>query len=187
MLLCQYVSPRPVQIAAYNVIFNTQTHLLVAAATAAGKTEAAFLPVLTLLQETPATTIGIFYISPIKALINDQFARLNDLLKTADIPVYSWYSDVPQSHKNKLLKNPQGILQITPESLGSLLINKHKELIKLFGDLRFVIFDEIHALMGSERGDQIIYQLQRLAKPEPNLDVLVYPQLSVITQWLKNC
>jgi ATP-dependent Lhr-like helicase len=50
------------------------------------------------------------YISPIKALINDQFARLNDLLKTADIPVYSWYSDVPQSHKNKLLKNPQGIL-----------------------------------------------------------------------------
>jgi ATP-dependent Lhr-like helicase len=110
LLLCQYVSHVSAYIAIYDAVFNTYNHLLVAAATPAGKTEAAFLTVLTLLQETPATTIGILYISPIKALINDQFARLNDLLKTADIPVYSWYSDVPQSHKNKLLKNPQGIL-----------------------------------------------------------------------------
>ncbi|MBK1990627.1 DEAD/DEAH box helicase [Sphaerospermopsis aphanizomenoides BCCUSP55] len=155
---------RPVQIAACDVIFNTNAHLLVAAATAAGKTEAAFLPVLTLLHENPATTIAVLYISPIKALINDQFTRLNDLLKTADIPVCSWHGDVVQSRKHKLLKNPQGILQITPESLESLLINKNQELIRLFSDLRFVIIDEIHAFMGSERGDQIICQLQRLAK-----------------------
>lgn len=155
---------RPVQIAACEVIFNTDAHLLIAAATAAGKTEAAFLPVLTLLNQNPATSIGVLYISPIKALINDQFQRLNDLLKTADIPVYSWHGDVSQNRKNKLLKNPQGILQITPESLESLLINKHQELPKLFADLRFIIIDEIHAFMGSERGDQIICQLQRLAK-----------------------
>lgn len=153
---------RPVQLAACEVIFDTDAHLLVAAATAAGKTEAAFLPVLTLLHEQPASTIGALYIGPIKALINDQFARLNDLLKSADIPVYHWHGDVAQSRKNKLLKNPQGILQITPESLESLLINKHHDLIRLFGDLRFVIIDEIHAFMGSERGCQIICQLQRL-------------------------
>ncbi|MFM7408514.1 MAG: DEAD/DEAH box helicase [Cuspidothrix sp.] len=158
---------RPVQIAACEVIFNSNSHLLVTAATAAGKTEAAFLPVLTLLQEKPANTIGVLYISPIKALINDQFNRLNDLLKTADIPVYSWHGDINQSRKNKLLKNPQGILQITPESLESLLINKHQELTRLFGDLRFIIIDEIHAFMGSERGDQIICQLQRLEKIIP--------------------
>ncbi|MFM2062531.1 MAG: hypothetical protein RLZZ507_2201 [Cyanobacteriota bacterium] len=155
---------RPVQIAACEVIFQTDAHLLVAAATAAGKTEAAFLPILTLLQENPSTTIGVLYISPIKALINDQFQRLNDLLKTADIPVYSWHGDVSQRGKNKLLKNPQGILQITPESLESLLINKHQELSRLFADLRFIVIDEIHAFMGSERGCQIICQLQRLAK-----------------------
>ncbi|WP_414541789.1 DEAD/DEAH box helicase [Nostoc sp. CCY0012] len=154
---------RPVQLAACEVIFDTDAHLLVAAATAAGKTEAAFLPVLTLLHEQPASTIGALYIGPIKALINDQFARLNDLLKSADIPVYHWHGDVAQSRKNKLLKNPQGILQITPESLESLLINKHHDLMRLFGDLRFVIIDEIHAFMGSERGCQIICQLQRLA------------------------
>ena len=160
---------RPVQIAACEVIFNSNSHLLITAATAAGKTEAAFLPVLTLLHQKPANTIGVLYISPIKALINDQFSRLNDLLKTADIPVYSWHGDINQSRKNKLLKNPQGILQITPESLEGLLINKHQELTRLFGDLRFIIIDEIHAFMGSERGDQIICQLQRLEKIIPTL------------------
>ncbi|WP_392531659.1 DEAD/DEAH box helicase [Nostoc sp. C117] len=160
----QWTELRPVQIAACQVIFDTDAHLLITAATAAGKTEAAFLPVLTLLHTSPATTIGVLYISPIKALINDQFERLNDLLKEADIPVWHWHGDVSQSRKNKLLKNPQGILQITPESLESLLINKNNDLIRLFGDLRFVIIDEIHAFMGSERGCQIICQLQRLAK-----------------------
>ncbi|BAY80022.1 DEAD/DEAH box helicase domain-containing protein (plasmid) [Nostoc linckia NIES-25] len=160
----QWTELRPVQIAACQVIFDTDAHLLVAAVTAAGKTEAAFLPVLTLLHTYPASTIGALYISPIKALINDQFERLNDLLKEANIPVWHWHGDVSQSRKNKLLKNPQGILQITPESLESLLINKNNDLLRLFGDLRFVIIDEIHAFMGSERGCQIICQLQRLAK-----------------------
>ncbi|MEH1846473.1 MAG: DEAD/DEAH box helicase [Nostoc sp.] len=160
----QWTELRPVQIASCQVIFDTNAHLLVTAATAAGKTEAAFLPVLTLLHANPAATIGALYISPIKALINDQFERLNDLLKEADIPVWHWHGDVSQSRKNKLLKNPQGILQITPESLESLLINKNNELFNLFGDLRFVIIDEIHVFMGSERGCQIICQLQRLAK-----------------------
>jgi ATP-dependent Lhr-like helicase len=153
---------RPVQTAACEVIFDTDAHLLIAAATAAGKTEAAFLPILTVLHNNPSKTIGALYIGPIKSLINDQFERLNDLLKFADIPVYHWHGDVPQSRKNKLLKNPQGVLQITPESLESLLVNKHKDLVRLFGDLRFVVIDEIHAFMGTERGCQIICQLQRL-------------------------
>lgn len=159
----QWTELRPVQTAACEVVFDTDAHLLIAAATAAGKTEAAFLPVLTLLHNNPATSIGALYIGPIKALINDQFARLNDLLASANIPVYHWHGDVAQSRKNKLLQNPQGILQITPESLESLLVNKNKEILRLFGDLRFVIIDEIHAFMGSERGCQIICQLQRLA------------------------
>ena len=155
---------RPAQTAACQVIFETDAHLLIAAATAAGKTEAAFLPILTLLYENPPATIGVLYIGPIKALINDQFERLNDLLKSADIPVWHWHGDVTQSHKNKLLQNPRGILQITPESLESLLINKKNDHHRLFGDLRFIIIDEIHAFMGSERGCQILCQLQRLAK-----------------------
>lgn len=155
---------RTVQVEACRIIFDTDAHLLLAAATASGKTEAAFLPVLTLLHQNPSRSIGVLYISPIKALINDQFDRLNDLLKEADIPVCHWHGDVSQSRKKQLIKNPKGILQITPESLESLLINKNTELVRLFGDLRFVIIDEIHAFMGSERGCQILCQLARLSR-----------------------
>lgn len=88
---------RPVQVEACRVIFDTDAHLLLAAGTAQGKTEAAFLPVLTLLHENPANTVGALYIGPIKALINDQFERLNDLVKEADIPVWHWHGDVAQS------------------------------------------------------------------------------------------
>jgi ATP-dependent Lhr-like helicase len=90
---------RPVQVEACKVIFETEAHLLLAAGTASGKTEAAFLPILTLLHENPAQTVGVLYISPIKALINDQFERLTDLLKQADIPVWAWHGDVSQSGK----------------------------------------------------------------------------------------
>ncbi|MGB3639764.1 MAG: DEAD/DEAH box helicase [Rivularia sp. (in: cyanobacteria)] len=159
---------RPVQAAACKVIFDTDAHLLVAAGTASGKTEAAFLPVLTHLYENPSKTVGAIYIGPIKALINDQFERLNDLLREADIPVYHWHGDVSQTTKKQLLKNPSGILQITPESFESLLINKHEDLIRLFGDVRFVVIDEIHAFMGTERGCQILCQLERLANLTKN-------------------
>lgn len=155
---------RQVQIEACRVIFDTDAHLLIAAGTASGKTEAAFLPVLTLLHQNPSATVGALYIGPIKALINDQFERLNDLLKEADIPVWAWHGDISQNRKQKLLKNPKGVLQITPESLESLLLNKYTELSRLFGDLRFVIIDEIHAFMGSERGCQILCQLTRLSR-----------------------
>jgi ATP-dependent helicase Lhr and Lhr-like helicase len=155
---------RPVQIEACQAIFDTDAHVLLAAGTASGKTEAAFLPVLTLMQQNPTNTIGVLYISPIKALINDQFARLNDLLKEADVPVCHWHGDVALSRKQMLLKDPRGVLQITPESLESLLMNKYSQLNRLFGELKFIIIDEVHAFMGSERGCQIICQLARLSK-----------------------
>ena len=104
------------------------------------------------------------YIGPLKALINDQFARLNDLCAEADIPVWHWHGDVAQSHKAKLLKNPSGILQITPESLEALLLHKHMDLVRLFGDLRFIVIDEVHALMRGDRGGQTLCLIERLSK-----------------------
>jgi ATP-dependent helicase Lhr and Lhr-like helicase len=154
---------RPIQVEACRVIFESQDHLLVAAGTAAGKTEAAFLPVLTLLDEATPSGIGALYIGPIKALINDQFDRLQGLLESGDIPVQMWHGDVAQSRKKRVLKHPKGILQITPESLESLLVNRTGDLGRLFGDLRFVVIDEVHAFIGSDRGDQLLCQLNRLA------------------------
>ena len=108
--------------------------------------------------------MGCIYIGPLKALINDQFSRLNDLCAEADIPVWHWHGDVAQSHKAKLMRHPSGILQITPESLEALLLHKHAAIAKLFGDLRFVVIDEVHSLLRGDRGGQTLCLIERLSR-----------------------
>ncbi|MBP5606233.1 MAG: DEAD/DEAH box helicase, partial [Ruminiclostridium sp.] len=157
-------SLRAIQVAAGDAVFNTDDNVLLSASTASGKTEAAFFPIITLLSEDPPSSVGAIYIGPLKALINDQFMRLNDLCAEADIPVWHWHGDVSQTHKNKLMKNPSGILQITPESLEALLIRKHSAITKLFGDLRFIVIDEIHSLMRADRGGQTLCLIERLSR-----------------------
>ncbi len=155
---------RAVQNAAGDAIFNTDKNVLLTASTASGKTEAAFFPILTLLDENPSSSVGVLYIAPLKALINDQFGRLNVLCEEEGIPVTRWHGDVTQTQKRKLMKKPEGILQITPESLESLLINKHMEIPSLFCDLRFIVIDEIHSLLRADRGLQTFCLIERLCK-----------------------
>ena len=155
---------RAIQVAAADVIFNTDENLLLTASTASGKTEAAFFPIITLFSEDPPASVGCIYIGPLKALINDQFSRLNDLCAEADIPVWHWHGDVAQGHKSKLMKRPSGILQITPESLEAMLLHKHAAIPKLFGDLRFVVIDEVHSLLRGDRGGQTLCLIERLSR-----------------------
>ena len=155
---------RGVQNAAGEAIFGSDQNVLLTASTASGKTEAAFFPILTLLDEDPPKTVGVLYIAPLKALINDQFGRLNEICEEQGIPVYRWHGDVAQSRKRKLMRKPAGILQITPESLESLLINKHMEIPSLFGDLRFIVIDEIHSLLRADRGLQTFCLIERLCR-----------------------
>ena len=155
-------SLREVQTAAAECIFETDHDLLLTSSTASGKTEAAFFPILAELCRDMPTSVGVLYIAPLKALINDQFLRIEELLDETGIPVTHWHGDVARSHKKKLLDDPRGILQITPESLESLLINRSNDIGRLFCDLRFVIIDEIHTLTGSDRGNQIICKLSRI-------------------------
>ena len=157
-------SLRAVQNAAGEAIFGTEQNVLLTASTASGKTEAAFFPILTLLDETPSATVGVLYIAPLKALINDQFGRLNELCEEEGIAVTRWHGDAAQSQKRRLLKKPSGIMQITPESLESLLINKHMEIPSLFGDLRFIVIDEIHSLLRGDRGLQTFCLIERLCR-----------------------
>ena len=180
---------REIQVEACKVIFDTQNHLLLASGTASGKTEAAFLPVLTDIYNNPSSSIAVLYIAPIKALINDQFLRLNDLLKEANIPVWHWHGDVSPSQKRKALKNPSGVLQITPESLENMLLNKGSDLIRMFGDLRYIIIDEVHCFMGIDRGMQVLCQLERLhwhtrAKPRRIGLSATLGDYSIAEKWL---
>ena len=155
---------RGIQIAAAEAIFHTDDHVLLTASTASGKTEAAFFPIITLFHEEPPTSVGCIYIGPLKALINDQFERLTELCRRADIPVWYWHGDVGQTHKARLMKSPSGILQITPESLEALLLHRHAAIPKLFGDLRFVVIDEVHSLLRGDRGGQTLCLIERLSR-----------------------
>ena len=163
-------SLRSIQIAAAEAIFDTDENVLLTASTASGKTEAAFFPILTEFWQDPPASVGAIYIGPLKALINDQFMRLNDLCEEAGIAVWHWHGDVSASHKAKMLKHPSGILQITPESLEALLLHKHALVPRLFHDLRYVVIDEVHSLLRGDRGGQalcLIERLSRMAGVEP--------------------
>lgn len=157
-------SLREVQIGAAEVLFGTENNLLLTSSTASGKTEAAFFPIISRLYDDPPQTFGALYVAPLKSLINDQFSRLDELLDMSGIPVFHWHGDVAMSHKNKALRDPKGILQITPESLESMLMNRNNDIVRLFGDLRYVVLDEIHTLTGTDRGNQIICQLCRISR-----------------------
>lgn len=153
---------RAVQTEACHAILDTTGHVIIASGTASGKTEAAFFPMLTLLDQKPAKSVGILYIGPLKALINDQFSRLSEMLKEVQIPVWPWHGDIPQNQKQKALLDPEGVVQITPESLKALLMRHPQDAAGLFADLRFIVIDEIHAFMGTDRGLQLISLMSRL-------------------------
>jgi ATP-dependent Lhr-like helicase len=151
-----------IQAKAINAVFDEDGHIVISSGTASGKTEAAFFPILSMIGA--CQSVAILYVSPLKALINDQFARIEELLKAPRIKVWKWHGDVSASKKSVLLKQPSGILQITPESLEAMLMQKRMEISHLFHDLRFVVIDELHAFMGSDRGNQLLCQLQKIER-----------------------
>jgi len=155
---------RDIQARAINSIHDRNGDLIVAASTAGGKTEAAFLPLISRVLDAPSEEGGfdLLYIGPLKALITDQAGRLEDICREADLPVVPWHGDVSQSVKSRALKRPSGILLITPESLEALFIRRGLEIPRLFGATRAVVIDELHSVLDSERGVQLRSLLNRL-------------------------
>jgi ATP-dependent Lhr-like helicase len=142
-------------------IISCTQDVIVAAATAAGKTEAAFLPALSFLMKSSSPGL-VVYISPLKALINDQFARLDRLCERLEIPVWPWHGDISATSKKRFLQKREGILLITPESLEALMCNRGTSVGAIFAHLRFFIVDELHAFIGSERGKQLQSLMHRV-------------------------
>ncbi|MCU0567962.1 MAG: DEAD/DEAH box helicase [Oculatellaceae cyanobacterium Prado106] len=173
---------RDIQEQAIAPILSGTTDLIITAATAGGKTEAAFLPIFSKLKSqeqpkpeseweseweqarSPHPTSGVqtLYLSPLKALINDQYQRLSDLGERLEIPVHPWHGDVDSSRKQRVLQTPAGILLITPESLEAMFVRRGHELTQIFSGLQYVVIDELHSFIGSERGQQLRSLLHRL-------------------------
>ncbi len=169
-------------------ILDGDTDVIIAAATAAGKTEAAFLPILSSLanggERTEAGRPGVhaghearvrsapvgravvgvqvLYVSPLKALINDQYQRLQYLCERVDAPVHRWHGDVPASTKQKLVDEPSGVLLITPESLEAIFVNRGPIVSRLLSGLRYLVIDELHSFLTTQRGAQLQSLMRRI-------------------------
>lgn len=139
--------------------------VVISARTAAGKTEAAMLPLLTRLisrRAEGADGFGVVYVSPLKALINDQHRRLEDLCSTCEIALHRWHGDVSAGDKRRARDRPSGVLLITPELLEATLVRRGREVAALFGRVEAFVIDELHAFIGTERGIQLQSILSRI-------------------------
>lgn len=153
---------RGIQQAAIDPILAADRDVILAAATAGGKTEAAFLPILTHVLKERRASIEVLYVGPLKALINDQFERLDLLCQDLGIAVHRWHGDVAAARKRAVLDDPSGVLLITPESLDAFFVLRGPRVSPLFQHLAYVVVDELHAYPGSERGRQLQSLLHRL-------------------------
>jgi ATP-dependent Lhr-like helicase len=154
-------SLRSIQEASIKRIHNTENNLILAAPTASGKTEAAFLPAINSVKDWDSG-LKIVYISPLIALINDQFRRIYELCNYMDITVTSWHGEASRAKKNKLLNEPKGILLITPESIEAMLSLRPGEAKGLFRGTEWIIVDEIHSFLENNRGIQLRSLMERI-------------------------
>jgi ATP-dependent helicase Lhr and Lhr-like helicase len=136
-------------------------NVLLISPTATGKTEAAFLPVLSMLLQAPKTPgIKVLYITPLRALNRDMLERLEWWCNNLDIKLAVRHGDTETKERTRQSRSPPDILITTPETLQSILsgwtLRQHLQ------SLRWIIIDEVHELSDSKRGSQLSLALERI-------------------------
>lgn len=157
----KWTTLREVQVRALPALLPADHDVILSAATAAGKTEAAFFPILTRLLQDDDDLGCVVCVSPLKALINDQMERLSALCEVLDVPLVAWHGDIGATRKHRFHRNPRGVLLITPESLEALFVTRGSAMPGLLAHLRYLVVDELHAFIGEERGKQLQSLLRR--------------------------
>ena len=138
------------------------TDVLLLAPTAGGKTEAAFLPLLSRAASQSWTGLSVLYICPLKALLNNLEPRLARYAGFVGRRVGIWHGDVGDSVRRRMLADTPDIILTTPESVEAILISTRVDHRSLFANLRAVVVDELHAFAGDDRGWHLIAILARL-------------------------
>ncbi len=162
-----WTSLRPVQELAGEAILDGK-NVVALAPTAGGKTEASIFPALAGLVEREPDGVGVLYIAPIKALLNNQEERLGTYAEMVGLRRFVWHGDVPDGERRRFVREPAEILMTTPESLEVMLVSPRSPVVRLFKDLRLVVIDEVHALAGTDRGAHLMSVLERLAPLSQN-------------------
>jgi len=162
-----WTSLRPVQELAGQAILDGRNAVILAP-TAGGKTEASMFPALANLMVDEPEGVGVIYIAPIKALLNNQEDRLGTYAEMVGLRRFVWHGDVADGDRAKFKKEPAQILMTTPESLEVMLVSPRFPVARVFKDLRMVVIDEIHAMAGTDRGAHLMSVVERLSTSTTN-------------------
>jgi ATP-dependent helicase Lhr and Lhr-like helicase len=154
---------RPVQLETIDALLEGK-NAVVLAPTAGGKTEAAFFPLLSLMDTDDWRPVSVLYLSPIRALLNNQEARIQKYAGLIGRRAFKWHGDTAQGPRKRFIKDPADILLITPESLEAMLMSSRVPARALFAGLRAVIIDEVHAFADDDRGAHLSALLERLTR-----------------------
>lgn len=145
-------------------------NILLCAPTGAGKTLSGFLPSLVELNSLGGKFSGIhtLYISPLKALTVDVHRNIGRPIEELNLPITyeTRTGDTPASKRARQKTKPPNMLMTTPESLALLL--SYPEAPEYFKNLRYLIIDELHAILDSKRGDLLSLGMARLGALAPN-------------------
>jgi ATP-dependent Lhr-like helicase len=147
--------------------FHAGANLVILAPTAGGKTEAAFFPVISQTLTENWRGLSTLYVSPIKALLNNQAERLSRYFGLVGRRTGVWHGDTPAGEKRRLLQDPPDCLLTTPESLEAMLVSSRIDHQHLFQNVRVLVIDELHAFAGDDRGWHLLSvfaRIQRLAQ-----------------------
>ena len=156
-------SLRSVQELAGKALLSGQNAVILAP-TAGGKTEASMFPTLSNMVTSQPHGVGAIYVAPIKALLNNQAERLGLYTEMVGLRRFVWHGDTTSHERKKFLKAPCDLLMTTPESLEVMLVSESVSDKVLFGDLRIIVIDEVHAIAGTDRGAHLMSIIERLAK-----------------------
>ena len=144
--------------------YLTGANLVILAPTAGGKTESAFFPVISQMLEESWSGISVLYLSPIKALLNNQAQRLDGYLRLVGREAALWHGDTPQGERRRIIAEQPDCLLTTPESLEVLLVSQKVDHHRLFENVRVVVIDELHAFAGDDRGWHLLSVLARIGR-----------------------
>ena len=135
---------------------------LLIAPTAGGKTEAATFPLLTRIQHEHWVGLSVLYVCPLKALLNNLEPRLSSYASWLGLEAAVRHGDTTTGQRRRQLAERPSIMMTTPESLEAMLVSPSIDNSRLFGDLRAVVVDEVHAFAGDDRGWHLLAVLERL-------------------------
>lgn len=144
--------------------FLDRNNMVVLAPTAGGKTESAFFPVMSQMLEESWEGISVLYVSPIKALLNNQEQRLHKYMQLVGRQAALWHGDTPQGERKRILAEPPDLLLTTPESLEVMLVSSTIDHHRFFKNIKVVVIDEVHAFAGDDRGWHLLSVFARIAR-----------------------